>query len=668
MQINNVKGGFCLKQLTKIVSVVLLLLLTLSTSLPKVRATNISDNITSLTVASSSLRDGERTTVKVAFDDKKQKIKAGDTIEVTWPTSGDIYIQGFTKTIPLNIQNVDVGTLEVTTNKAVFTFNKNIETMQNVTGWGEFEITVRNVTQTTTETTGTTTVRVGNHTATINVTKPEAGTGTSSFYYKTGDMQPDDTDHVRWFLLINNNKEWVADTVTVEDDIQGGQTLDMSSFDITVSGYRNERFVGEKALEEFRQKFPNSVITATANHISVSLAKDDASKNTVNVAYKTKITDYDQKEFANNSKIWYQILYKDQVSGQESNHQVANVNANGGVDGSRYTSFTVKKVWNDKENQDGKRPKTITVQLYANDQKVNDKTLELSDTNSWQASFGKLDKYDSQNQKITYSVKEVTVPTGYQSQVEGDSGAGFTITNTYTPEMISITGQKTWDDKENQDGKRPDQITVRLLANNVATGDVTTASVKTGWKYTFTNLPKYKDGKQITYTIQEDPVADYTTTIQGFDITNHHEVALTSLKVIKAWNDKDDYYHKRPKEITILLKADGKVIREHQMTPDQQGKWEYTFDKLPVYQAGKKISYSIEEKQVAGYQAPVYEVNEGLKQVTVTNTLNPSYQLPDTGGQGVKWYLLIGGSIITVACLVLISLYQKHKRHNMSKP
>ncbi|HEL0619727.1 collagen binding, ancillary pilus subunit Cne [Streptococcus equi subsp. zooepidemicus] len=656
-----------MKQLTKIVSVVLLLLLTLSASLPKVRATNISDNITSLTVASSSLRDGERTTVKVAFDDKKQKIKAGDTIEVTWPTSGNVYIQGFNKTIPLNIRGVDVGTLEVTLDKAVFTFNQNIETMHDVSGWGEFEITVRNVTQTTTETTGTTTVRVGNHTATINVTKPEAGTGTSSFYYKTGDMQPDDTDHVRWFLLINNNKEWVADTVTVEDDIQGGQTLDMSSFDITVSGYRNERFVGEKALEEFRQKFPYSTITADdkTGHIHVSLDKDDASKNTVNVAYKTKITDYDQKEFANNSKIWYQILYKDQVSGQESNHQVANVNANGGVDGSRYTSFTVKKIWNDKENQDGKRPKTITVQLYANDQKVNDKTIELSDTNSWQASFGKLDKYDSQNQKITYSVKEVTVPAGYQSQVEGDSGVGFTITNTYTPEVISITGQKTWDDKENQDGKRPKEITVRLLANNVATGDVTTASVKTGWKYTFTNLPKYKDGKQITYTIQEDSVADYTTTIQGFDITNHHEVALTSLKVIKAWNDKDDYYHKRPKEITISLKADGKVIREHQMTPDQQGKWEYTFDQLPVYQAGKKISYSIEEKQVDGYQAPVYDINEDLNQVTVTNTINQSYSLPDTGGQGVKWYLLIGGSIITVACLVLISLYQKHKHHNM---
>ncbi|HEL0590059.1 TPA: Cna B-type domain-containing protein [Streptococcus equi subsp. zooepidemicus] len=656
-----------MKQLTKIVSIVLLLLLTLSASLPKVRATNISDNITSLTVASSSLRDGERTTVKVAFDDKKQKIKAGDTIEVTWPTSGNVYIQGFNKTIPLNIRGVDVGTLEVTLDKAVFTFNQNIETMHDVSGWGEFEITVRNVTQTTTETTGTTTVRVGNHTATINVTKPEAGTGTSSFYYKTGDMQPDDTDHVRWFLLINNNKEWVADTVTVEDDIQGGQTLDMSSFDITVSGYRNERFVGEKALEEFRQKFPYSTITADdkTGHIHVSLDKDDASKNTVNVAYKTKITDYDQKEFANNSKIWYQILYKDQVSGQESNHQVANVNANGGVDGSRYTSFTVKKIWNDKENQDGKRPKTITVQLYANDQKVNDKTIELSDTNSWQASFGKLDKYDSQNQKITYSVKEVTVPAGYQSQVEGDSGVGFTITNTYTPEVISITGQKTWDDKENQDGKRPKEITVRLLANNVATGDVTTASVKTGWKYTFTNLPKYKDGKQITYTIQEDSVADYTTTIQGFDITNHHEVALTSLKVIKAWNDKDDYYHKRPKEITISLKADGKVIREHQLTPDQQGKWEYTFDQLPVYQAGKKISYSIEEKQVDGYQAPVYDINEDLNQVTVTNTINQSYSLPDTGGQGVKWYLLIGGSIITVACLVLINLYQKHKHHNM---
>lgn len=211
-----------MKQLTKIVSVVLLLVFTLSASLHKVRATNLSDNITSLTVASSSLRDGERTTVKVAFDDKKQKIKAGDTIEVTWPTSGNVYIQGFNKTIPLNIRGVDVGTLEVTLDKAVFTFNQNIETMHDVSGWGEFDITVRNVTQTTAETSGTTTVKVGNRTATITVTKPEAGTGTSSFYYKTGDMQPNDTERVRWFLLINNNKEWVANTVTVEDDIQGG--------------------------------------------------------------------------------------------------------------------------------------------------------------------------------------------------------------------------------------------------------------------------------------------------------------------------------------------------------------------------------------------------------------------------------------------------------------
>ncbi|MCW6666861.1 Cna B-type domain-containing protein, partial [Aerococcaceae bacterium NML190938] len=32
----------------------------------------------------------------------------------------------------------------------------------------------------------------------------------------------------------------------------------------------------------------------------------------------------------------------------------------------------------------------------------------------------------------------------------------FTITNTYTPEKIGLTGKKTWDDANNQDGKRPD--------------------------------------------------------------------------------------------------------------------------------------------------------------------------------------------------------------------
>jgi len=40
------------------------------------------------------------------------------------------------------------------------------------------------------------------------------------------------------------------------------------------------------------------------------------------------------------------------------------------------------------------------------------------------------------------------------------------------------------------------------------------------WKYVFTNLPKYNAGEEIEYSITEEPVEGYETTIDGFDITN----------------------------------------------------------------------------------------------------------------------------------------------------
>lgn len=39
----------------------------------------------------------------------------------------------------------------------------------------------------------------GDKTATVNVTKPASGSSSSVFYYKTGDMLPEDTKHIRWF-------------------------------------------------------------------------------------------------------------------------------------------------------------------------------------------------------------------------------------------------------------------------------------------------------------------------------------------------------------------------------------------------------------------------------------------------------------------------------------
>ena len=88
------------------------------------------------------------------------------------------------------------------------------------------------------------------------------------------------------------------------------------------------------------------------------------------------------------------------------------------------TEVPVKKVWKDANNQDGKRPTSITVKLLADGQDTG-KTLELTEANGWAGSFTNLDA-DKGGTPIQYTVVEVTV-TGYTSDVTGDAASGIPI-------------------------------------------------------------------------------------------------------------------------------------------------------------------------------------------------------------------------------------------------
>ncbi|MFC6994247.1 collagen binding domain-containing protein, partial [Streptococcus loxodontisalivarius] len=304
-----------------------------------VKADDVSSNISSLTVSPSNVSDGGKTTVRFTFDEHAQKIKSGDTINVTWQNSGTVYGSGFSKQISLEIQGKHVGDMVITDGEARVTFNDNIEGLQNITGWGEFEIQARNLTDTTEEHTGTFVINGGGQSTTVSVTKGKSGTS-SVFYYKTGDMLTTDTDHVRWFLNINNDKVYVSDVVRIEDEIQSGQTLDMSSFYITVTGQRNENYYGDDALTKFSNDFPGSVIyaDATTGKISVYIPQQWVSLNSISIMYLTKVENPNQKTFENNSKAWYQEYNKEAVNGKDFNFSVANVRADGGADGNRTTT------------------------------------------------------------------------------------------------------------------------------------------------------------------------------------------------------------------------------------------------------------------------------------------------------------------------------------------
>ena len=184
------------------------------------------------------------------------------------------------------------------------------------------------------------------------------------------------------------------------------------------------------------------------------------------------------------------------------------------------TSISGQKIWNDNDNHDGKRPSKITVNLLANGSKVASKEVKPDAEGNWLYQFDNLDVVDDAGNLIAYTVSEEPV-AGYETSVEGTN-----ITNSRTPEVTEVAVKKVWDDTENKDGLRPDKVTVRLLADGqeVAVKEITATD---NWQASFTDLPVYKEGKKIVYTITEDPVAGYTATIDGFTVTNRHTPPTT---------------------------------------------------------------------------------------------------------------------------------------------
>lgn len=264
------------------------------------------------------------------------------------------------------------------------------------------------------------------------------------------------------------------------------------------------------------------------------------------------------------------------------------------------TVATVTKAWNDANNQDGNRPESIDVQLTGDGELVGD-VVELSEDNNWTYSWGEL-PLNNDGTAINYSVEELTELDRYEITVDDENHGNIIITNAYTPEVLDINGAKTWDDADNRDGIRPSSITVTLFAN----GELIKSKGVTGvndWSYSFTDLPKYEAGEEIKYTITEDPVEGYETTINGFDITNSYTPEVTEVSGVKTWEDVSNQDGVRPESITVNLLANGEKVDSTEVT--EEGDWGYSFTYLPKNKAGVEIVYTITEDSVNEYSTEI---------------------------------------------------------------
>ncbi|MBE6509220.1 MAG: Cna B-type domain-containing protein, partial [Methanobrevibacter sp.] len=174
---------------------------------------------------------------------------------------------------------------------------------------------------------------------------------------------------------------------------------------------------------------------------------------------------------------------------------------------------------------------------------------------------------------------------------------------------IEINVTKVWNDSDDHDGFRPDNVTFVLLADGTPVDQVVLSGSGNVWSGSFTNLPVYSDGKAIVYTVDELSVANYTKSVvndsfANYTIMNTYVVNFTSVNVTKVWNDSDDHDGFRPDNVTFVLLADGTPV-DQVVLSGSGNVWSGSFTNLPVYSDGKAIVYTVDELSVANYTKSV---------------------------------------------------------------
>lgn len=322
------------------------------------------------------------------------------------------------------------------------------------------------------------------------------------------------------------------------------------------------------------------------------------------------------------------------------------------MDGVPTTSLSLTTHWNDHNDQDGKRPSSLKVQLYANGVKSGDAITITQDT-KWTYTWSDLLVMDN-GATITYSVKQESL-VYYQVTYDTSEQNNIVITNTHHCAQTSIQGHQEWDDQNNHDGVRPSSITVQLLADGVITRS-TLVSAKTNWTYQFKNLPVYQNGQKIVYSITENAVLGYAPSIDGYNIVNTRIPKKTSMTVTIKWDDANNEDCLRPEAIKVQLYANG-IKYGAVIQLSAHAHWSYTYTSLPVMKKGKKISYTVKEIGVPkGYTVQVEQ------DFIIVNTHKVIVKTPTKvktdDSKNLKKYLLA----IPLGFILLLSIYWKYRK------
>ena len=139
----------------------------------------------------------------------------------------------------------------------------------------------------------------------------------------------------------------------------------------------------------------------------------------------------------------------------------------------------------------------------------------------------------------------------------------------------------------------------------------------------------------------------------------------TDLELIKVWKDEDgsDLADPKVKEVTVTVYREvegGEKEAVKTVTVKASEDWKATVSGLPLTEVnedgtpGAVYLYSVEEEPVEGFRVSYDHKDVHQGRVTITNTKEAGYVLPETGGSGLFPYLAGGAALMILAVVLAV--------------
>lgn len=186
-----------------------------------------------------------------------------------------------------------------------------------------------------------------------------------------------------------------------------------------------------------------------------------------------------------------------------------------------------------------------------------------------------------------------------------------------------------------------------------------------------------------------DNVVNLAKTGASFRIENK-KIKQTNLTVKKEWLDADgkttsvvgpdvSVKYKLMQAVITQGKIHSEVYKDSQRVYDnlelnQKNNWKTTFTDLPVEKDGERCFYYVEEYSYPGYDTsysngfetstiPIVMATDSEDgQITIKNKAQKQYNLPETGGSGVKMHYVLGAALVLLTTgLIILKAYKTYQ-------